>query len=560
MPSIHHLSPELVAKIAAGEVIERPAYGVKELIENAIDAQASEIHIYLEEAGLKKIQVTDNGVGMDEKDLVQSYLPHTTSKITKEDDLVGIQSFGFRGEALSSLAAVSTLTIKSRTKKKALGYEIQIDRGSVVSSHPVGMPQGTTIIADNLFTAIPARKKFLKSTQTELRHTIDIVTHFSAAYPSIHFTLQHNKKILLDTPKTKNTIERLHVLMGENLDMFLPVKKEESYVKITGFLAKPQRTSTTQSKQFLFINNRKVSDKLLSLAVKEAFGTMLEPTAYPLFILFITVPFDMVDVNVHPRKEQVSFVNNQFIFQTVKEKIAEVLQENNITFQNLSWKRSGVGTTHSYAGKLLRKEVLEKAVLPVTDTTHLLQLHRMYIVVSTREGFLLVDQHAAHERILFEKLQKEFIQQKNKKPRFSLPKSIKLPLSPSELILLEEHTDLMRKVGFVFHVSQRQSPSITITEVPFLLHDRNPEKVLQEFLVDIADEKPLREVDRVSEEMLAFLACRSAVKAGDTLTENHMKEIVTQLEVTAHNATCPHGRPTTIQFLQMEIDTLFKRR
>lgn len=562
MSKIHQLSPHIVAKIAAGEVIERPSFAVKELIENAIDAHASEITIYLEDAGLKKIQIVDNGEGMLEEDLKESYKPHTTSKITDEDNLIGIKSFGFRGEALASLATVSDLTIRSRTKTTSTGNEITIAHGKLSDIHPVGMPEGTTVIAEHLFATIPARKKFLKSPLTELRHTIDGITRFAAMYPTIHFRLVHNKKIVFDTPATNDHNERLQLLLGENFSLFLPVKKEESYVTLSGFIAKPQLTSSTQSKQFLFINKRTVTDKLLSLAVREAYGTMLEPTAYPPFILFIDVPYEMVDVNVHPRKEQVSFVNNTFIFQVVKEKIMEVLEENNITFQNLSWKRSGVGTTNSYAAKILREEVLDKEILSVDKQITLIQLNKLYILVPQKNGFFLVDQHAAHERILFEKLQTQFIKHKKKQKSMQLSEPVVLHLSPAEKILLQEHKKLLIDLGFKIQDSKKGAGRLgdpIITHVPFLFQDRDPQTLVISLLEERAQGKPLADVDTVSEEMMAFLACRTAVKAGDSLEKKQMKEILKKLEETPHNTTCPHGRPTRVFIASEYVNKLFKR-
>ncbi len=553
MATIYQLPPDIIAKIAAGEVIERPAYAVKELIENAIDAGASEIKIYIENAGLTKIQVVDNGEGMEKKDLLQSYQPHTTSKITKHDTLIGIKSMGFRGEALASLAAVSRLSIKSRIKGHPTGYEIQIQDGKLLKENPIGMSQGTIVTSENLFATIPARKKFLKSTQTELRHSLDMVNHFAVAYPSIHFVLQHNKRVLLDFPTAKNSTERISDILGhENFTLFLPVKRTDSHIQLTGFIAKPQFFSSTPSKQILFINQRKVTDKLIALAVKESFGTMLEPTSYPQFVLFLTMPFEMVDVNVHPRKEQVSLINQKNIFQFVKETISEVLQENNLTFQNLSWKRKGVGMTNSFAGKLLRKNVLEKNSLEIDKQTSFTQLHRLYIVVETKNGMILFDQHGAHERILFEKLKQEFMKQQKKGTKMKLPKPITMKLTKTQSLLLKEHQSLFTSFGFQWKAQQ-------LIAVPTLFQDRNPKELLVQLLEDLEEDKVMKNVDGISEEMLAFLACRAAVKAGDILEESQMKKIAEELEITPNNATCPHGRPTKVFFEKEYIDSLFRR-
>lgn len=557
MGKIHHLSPDIIAKIAAGEVIERPAFAVKELIENALDAQATTIAISVENAGLRKIQIIDNGEGMDKIDLEACWKPHTTSKLAEKDSLIGIKSFGFRGEALASLAAVSTLTIKSRTKDEKVGNQIVIKEGKKVHSIPTGMPEGTTIIAENLFSQIPARKKFLKSNQTELRHIVDVFNHFAIAYPHIHFSLYHNNRLLLEFHANETIQKRIQAIVGQqNFSLFLPVKNIDSYISITGFVAKPQINLSSQSKQILFVNKRKVTDKLISLAVKEAFGTMLEATTYPLFVLFLDFPYEMVDVNVHPRKEQVVFLNNRIIFQKVKETITQVLQENNITFQNLSWKRRGVGTTHSFAGKLLKKKVLEKE-LQTKPNSCPIQINNLYILNETKSGIIFTDQHAAHERILFEKLSKEFINQKRKHQSFQLKNPIVLHLSLSEKIIFEEHRILFKKLGFV--ITQTENNAAVITHTPFLFQDRDPEALIKQFLENVEEEIPLKQMDKISEEMIAFLACRAAVKAGDTLDEEKMRNILLELENTPNKATCPHGRPTSIFTSFDQLDNFFKR-
>lgn len=553
MSSIHKLSPETIAKISAGEVIERPVFAVKELIENAIDAASSDIVITIEKAGLVKIQVQDNGIGMARDDLLLSFLPHTTSKLPDEN-LHTIGTLGFRGEALASLASVSRLTIKSRTKKEAIGHMIEIAFGKLQKEKPIGMPIGTIVTAENLFGNLPARKKFLKSPPTELRHIIELVDSFALAYPKIAFTLFHNKKKLMHVGRAATIEERIQEILGNNFSLLLPLQKEYSFGTIAGFVAKPQLHSSTSAKQFLFVNNRSVSDKLISAAVKESFGTMLESNDFPVFILFFTMPFAYVDVNVHPRKEQVSFGNAQAIFQAVKESITETLQENNITFQNLSWMRKGVGTTNSFAGKLLRRIVLDKELS--VQSSFFVQYNKTYILAATDTGILLVDQHGAHERILFEKLKKEFAKQNKKQKSFVLQEPVVLSLTPSEQILLTQHTKMLKKLGYAFVTKKTQS---ILTNVPYLLQDRNPQELLDALLTTLQQEKNIPSIDTTSEEMLAFLACRRAVKAGDTLTSEKMKDIVQTLQSTRENATCPHGRPTSFLFPMEYINSLFKR-
>jgi len=560
MAKIHQLSPEMVAKIAAGEVIERPAYALKELIENAIDAHADEISIIIENAGLKKIQITDNGEGMAEDDIAVCWKPHTTSKVTDEDTLIGIKTFGFRGEALASLASVSHLTIKSRTSNARIGTQIELENNKLVHSSPVGMPQGTVITAENLFSTIPARKKFLKSPQTELRHILGIINSYALSCSHIRFTLLHNKKLILDFPKSQTVHERLsHVVGNKNIDFLLPLKFETSYVSLKGYVAKPQLYTSSMSKQFIFVSQRKVTDRIISQAVKEAYGTMLEATALPIFVIFLSIPFERVDVNVHPRKDQVSFIDKQTIFHAVKEAVAFTLQENNITFKNLSWKRQGVGTTNTYAANILRKSVLEKDDFKQVKSEQVTQLHNLYILYETKNGIVYIDQHGAHERILFEKLSKEFLNQRKKEKPYQLPDPIVFYLSATEHLLLNEHIKLFKKLGLLFTSFPGENRKKVLTHIPSIFQGRDLEELIKQIFESLEQEIPLKDMDKISEEMLALMACRAAVKSGDTLTRDEMERIIHELEKTPNNTTCPHGRPTHIFTSFEEINKQFKR-
>lgn len=550
---IHKLSSLLISKIAAGEVIERPSFAIKELIENSIDAKATAIKIYIEESGLRKIQVVDNGEGMSEEDVREAWKPHTTSKIDEESELYSIKSFGFRGEALSSLAAISTLTVQSRREEDATGFAVVVKEGKLVKASVIGMPIGTIVTAQDLFASIPARKKFLNSPQAELRQMLDVVNNFAIAHPSVHFTFLHGKRVLLDYPPTKDVAERVEQFLGNAVSsFFIPVKKENSYVKIRGFIAKPQMHAGNQNKQYIFVNSRKVNNKIISTAAKEAYGTMLESATYPIFVLFLSLPFEMVDINVHPRKEQVAFLNNEFMFQTVKEVVVEVLAENNITFQNLSWKKMGAGMTKSFAATILKENVLDKESFGEERHTKLIQLDKVYIIFADKGGLVLYDQHAVHERILFEKLRDEFLKQRESLELYELPMPVSLGLTTRESILFKEHKRLLEKVGFMFKRKE-------VVKMPFIFKDRNPKGLIMKVLEDIEANLGVLSIDKVTEEMIAFLACRAAVKAGDVLTEEQMKKLIMDLGKTANNTTCPHGRPTRVFMSLDQLNAMFKR-
>lgn len=553
MQTIHTLSPILISKIAAGEVIERPEFAIKELIENALDANATKIAVQLEDSGLSLLQVTDNGVGMSMEDIRVCYKAHTTSKISHEDQLQSIASFGFRGEALSSLGSVSMLTIQSRQSGSKTGHEISVSDGKITHESEIGMPVGTIVKAVSLFGNIPARKKFMKSVQTELRHCVKIVEHYALAHPHVQFTLSHGKKILAFFPPAEKNLERIEQVMGSDVSsFFIPLEGSDHYLKIRGYIAKPQMHTRTQQKQYLFVNSRCVTDKLLSTAVKESFGTMLESNTFPVFVLFITVPYELVDVNVHPRKEQVHFADGTFIFSVIKKLVSDTLSKYNLTYEPLLWNKTGAGAASGFAGNLLRESVLESQKYTTDSIQSVWQFHTLYIVVTTKQSIRIYDQHAAHERILYEKLKNEFLKQKEKRTMYELQKPIVLRLTRTEYIAFQEYNFFFTDMGFKFQ-------DMTVTHVPLLFQDRDPKILIQLILEKLEETHHAPTIDAISEEMLAFLACRAAVMAGDVLSQETMKKIITELETTPNNATCPHGRPTQISVHIDELNGVFKR-
>ncbi|HSW87833.1 MAG TPA: DNA mismatch repair endonuclease MutL [Candidatus Saccharimonadales bacterium] len=561
MRTIHQLPQQVISKIAAGEVIERPAYAVKELVENAIDAKADYITIHIEEAGLKKISVTDNGIGMTKEDLIECFKPHTTSKISSEEELIGVTSLGFRGEALSSISAISNLTIKSKTKAASEGTEVGIKNGVVEKVSPVGIPIGTTMHVEQLFHTVPVRKKFLKTQATEFRHIVEIVTQYALAFPKIRFFLTHNKKIILDLSKNQTLTDRMKLLLGKDIfEQLIPIAAKDSYLTIQGYLSKPQLTTTTISKQFIFVNNRRVHDKFISAAVKEAYGNLLEQHSYPLFVLFLTIPFERVDVNVHPRKDQVNFVNRKALIDQIQAEIRETLEKQNITFHKPVFFSPRSGSTNSFAGKLLKDSVTPwgRKSDKINNNAPIEQLHNLYLVTQSTHGMIMIDQHAAHERILFEQFSKEFKEKKQLFSIYTLPKPETIELSITDKELLLEHTEIFTQLGFT--IDTFQGNTLLISTIPNFLKDREIKEYIRELLDTFSEEKNVTEIDNQTKKMIAYLACRNAVKAGDKLTRQEMKDLVKKLEETKNNETCPHGRPTKIIVSLQDLHKLFKRK
>ncbi len=565
MSKIHLLSHETISKIAAGEVIERPAFAIKELVENAIDAHASFIEVHVEESGLKKIIVTDNGTGMSKEDLELCFLPHTTSKLSNDADLIGVRTLGFRGEALSSIAAISHMTIQSREQNSDIGYKIIISRGEELEVVPIGTPFGTRVSVNDLFYSVPARKKFLKSGKTELRLLSNIILQFALCYPSIHFVFSHNKKLIFDLPPKKSNEERISFLLGNDfISQMMDFKKEENYIQLHGYIGHPQQASKVNNKQYLFVNNRLVSDKLISLAIKEAFGSLLPSSMTPTYLLFINIPPETIDVNVHPRKEQIAFINNSLVFETVKNAVTETLNHNNINFRLSKFKDDNsvkTGETTSFTGLILKQHVL----VPEKNSSELfaqhfspIQIELTYILSITPGNITLIDQHAAHERILYEKFLKEFLTEKTKSDLHILSESLTVDLSLDEKMLLDEYEELLLKTGFIFESVNKTT--IIIKKIPSVFKGRNIKKIINDILLDLSHEKKVSPVDRATERLIAFLACRAAVKSGDRLDENTMKHILDELSQTKNSSTCPHGRPTTLHISYEELAKFFRRK
>ncbi|HVA96915.1 MAG TPA: DNA mismatch repair endonuclease MutL [Candidatus Acidoferrales bacterium] len=563
MNKIHQLPHDVVAKIAAGEVIERPVFAVKELVDNALDAGADAIDIHIEESGLKRIAVIDNGEGMSAADLQESFKSHTTSKLSQVDELSHIRTLGFRGEALSSIASVGRVTINSREKSTSSGTSIFLKNGKPEKISPIGMPAGTSVTIDYLFHDLPARKKFLKSPRTEFRHIIDLITSYALSYPQVHFVLTHNHKSILDLPKTDDTLQRIEKLLGKDIvSTLIPVFFQDSYITVSGFLAKPTVTTQTPSKQFLFINNRLISDKGISLSVKSAYGTLVAHNVYPICLLFFTLPYEMIDVNVHPRKEYVRFSDQTLFFDAITRAVKQTLTRYDLTPDMSSpslFLHDSTGSTQSYAGRLLKEKKLPWTLSTALATDHveILQMHQLYLLAVTDNGFLLIDQHAAHERILYEQLLREFVQEKKKHVVFHFSKPSVFDLSLSETELLLEHIAVLQDLGW--EIEQFKDNSFVLRSLPVLFQDRDYVSLLKEILEDLKTDHKPQEFDTLTKRMIAYLACRSAIKAGDTVTKKQAKELVEQLEKTPNNASCPHGRPTRVAVDVDQINRLFRR-
>lgn len=574
---IHKLSPTLITQIAAGQVIERPSYAVKELVENALDAGATQIRIDIEDHGLHLIRVTDNGQGMSKEDLRECYKHYTTSKIQSTQELTHISSFGFRGEALASIAALSTLTIQSREKDTAQGIQIQLNAGEIEHMSATGMPEGTIVTVENLFATVPVRKKFLKKPATELRHTVEVMSTYALAFPQVGFLLTHNARTILQVPPQQEQ-QRIAQVLGERMvNFFLPLRNEEGsstspYSTIRGYISHPQAAGSRSVPQYIFVNQRPVVHPGISVAIKAAYGTLLEPRAIPPFILFFSLPFEMIDVNVHPRKEQISLHNSQQLIDDLTTYIRDTLQKHNLTFADVRWYgkkderpepffMAREGGTRTYAGKTLKKtvqpwEVCKDRKKDKTGVLSVLQVHDTFLIAQTEQGILMIDQHAAHERILYEQFRAAY--QERKGESYQLTQPVLCTLSPVEAARIREHEEVLASLGFCIE-EFGEVHIFKISAVPTLLQDKQPDALLQDVLNDLGEDENPPTLDARTHRMLSYLACRSAIKAGDPLTEQEARALIAKLRDIESRYTCPHGRPVQVEISLQQLYRMFRR-
>jgi DNA mismatch repair protein MutL len=582
MPIIRPLPPSVISAIAAGEIVERPAVIVKELVENAVDAGATQVSIKIVEGGKEKILVSDNGRGMDEEDLHLSVQRHTTSKIFTSEDLQQLHTFGFRGEALASISAVSKMTIRSRAAATENGYQLVIDHGHVQSEKPVGMPVGTMIIIEELFRDLPARKKFLKQPATELRLITQIITQLALAHPELGIFFTHNHQVIYSLPQTQTFGERILTVFGSEMTRsFLPLQahnqsQQNSPIAISGALGIPQIGRRSRAHQYLFVNQRPITDQLISKTVKDAYGSLLAGKIEPAFILSITLPPHSVDVNIHPRKEIVRFLETDQLLEQLQTLIKATLTTTDLTYTytgqpdsplwvlkdsgNSSEEIQATDRTASASTHSVLKKLVDLWLLDEKTGENILQIDKTYLCAPTKNGFLLIDQHAAHERILFEQLKEKLnsseVFSATGTTRISPPQIIEMSLNDTQI--LSSQLEVLTQIGL--EIEKFGRTSFKISQVPQLLADHDLRQILQDFVDDFEAGKSATGIDQATERTLTYLACRSAVKAGDYLTPQQRRELLSKLSETPNQATCPHGRPTTITYSQLDLEKMFHRR
>jgi DNA mismatch repair protein MutL len=572
--SINILPDEVASQIAAGEVVERPASVVKELIENALDADADQITILVKEAGKRLIEIVDNGSGISSDQLELAVHRHATSKLSQADDLFRVSTLGFRGEALASIGSVSHLTLSSRIAAEDLGGSIRVEGGEIVEVEELGVPPGTSVRVEHLFYNVPARLKFLKTDRTEKRHINTIVSHYSLANPAVRFKLFQNDELIFQTSGSGDLQEAMAAVHGIKIaKQMLQVIYEDDHLRLSGLISPPGLTRSNRGEMLYFVNQRPVKDPALSKAVTQAYHTLIMKGRYPITVLFLELPPEKVDVNVHPTKAEVRFEDKGEVFRAVGRGVRRALlahtpvpEVSNLRGVNLwggpppdnSSIQRGVDPAWSMLDE--RDQALpfshpkESGQIPAALGTPILrligQVAATYLIAEGPDGLYLIDQHAAHERILFEKM---IADRKGHLPSQALLDSVVVEFSPASADLLKESLPLLTSLGF--EVEEFGPGSFVIRAVPGLVGEASPETILRAAVEDLeVDETPLE--GKIEEKIIARICKRAAVKAGQVLSKNEGEQLLLDLESCQSPRTCPHGRPTMIH---LSVDLLERK-
>jgi len=573
MKKIHLLPEEVAQKIAAGEVIERPVSVVKELVENSIDAGATEVRVELLDGGKRLIKVQDDGSGMDREDAALCFRRHSTSKLATEEDLERIATLGFRGEALASIAAVSRLTLRTQDGAEDRGTMIEREGERLVAVTDIAFPRGTSVEIRDLFFNLPARQKFLRSGPSEFGPVAKYVTQAALAAPGVRFTLIHGAREVIACPPVMTLRERVFQIFGKKMvDGLMDVAAEEGGGRIEGLASRPLAGRPDKTVQHFFVNGRPVKDRILMAALNQAYAGILERGRSPEAFLFVSLPYADVDVNVHPAKAEVRFKDTQLVFRMVLRAVGEgaarghTIKEvlpaagdkgpaGRIAEEGVAWVSPGLGLAPVVVDRLAPgadRTAASPDARAAKGPAVLGQYENMYIVAAGEDGLLVIDQHNAHERVLFEKYRE--IDRERIWPRKMLLIPPILELSPSAVVSLETNAALFEDLGF--RVEAMGGRSYALKEYPDLF---KPEQAADIFL-GLLEEAGQKTAEDRREHMLATLACKTAVKAGEPLNREKMGYLVEELFKTAQPALCPHGRPVVVRIDKSLIDKGLRRR
>lgn len=601
---IRRLSEEIVKRIAAGEVVERPASVVKELVENALDAQAQRIEVEIKGAGRLLIRVTDDGEGMDKEDLGLAAQRHTTSKIETTEDIDHITTLGFRGEALYSIAAVSRLEITSRTHSNPIGYRLLAEGGKVLECSEAGAPAGTQMQVQDLFWNTPARLKFLKSPNTEINHIFETMALYSLVRPDVGFRLKDGDKILLDVDASGDLLKRIQSLYQGLGQKWIPIHSVREGMTVTGYLGHPEMSRANRSFQFFFVNRRPVKAPALSYAIEASFHSLVPESRHPIAFVMMDMDPESMDINVHPAKKEIRFHRTQWVQDQLREAIRQslssfysatapsenILKSSSVAYPEISERVSQVkesiqtyfknqGRSHSFSAQGKRPLSFESLApmenfIPSSERVHskipqpsfenpehyfkaLGCFDHLYWVIQLKDGLALMDQHAAHERVLYEKYLRAWKEKRIEVQSLLLP--VGLDLVKEDQAAVKEHESILKDLGFA--IEEFGPSSILISQVPAYCQTHQ----LKEMILDIFDDlKTLRKTTAFTEieleEKIILRACKSAVKAHDAMKLEEIERLIEELFQSELPYTCPHGRPTLIKFTGTDLAKMFKRK
>jgi len=582
MPKIQVLPASIAQTIAAGEVVERPASVLKELVENAIDAGSTEIIVELRKGGLELIRVQDNGEGIEADDLPLALQRYATSKLTRPEDLYAIRTMGFRGEALPSIASVSRMTVKTRIPSSLVGTKIICEAGEVGHLGEAGCPGGTDVEVRDLFYNIPVKRKFLKSIQTELRHCLSHFLRLSLSHPCITFKFIHDGKMLYELVKTESPLVRIEAVLGRDVyDHLQPFAFEEGEIKISGYGSLPTYSRGNGNGIYIYVNRRFIKDRLIYRAILEAYRHLIPAGQFPIVILFITLPPSLVDVNVHPTKAEVKFRDQERIFKAVLRALR--LSHDEKTSSVKTWTREGRGREapfmtgdvslplqrsypastpmRSWQGSepspMVREEASREWKAEGKSPLRLLgQVRGTYLVWEGEEGILFIDQHACHERILFERLKKEYDGGSIPVTRFLFP--VPLELSAGESLTLMSYVGAFHSLGFeIDPIGER---TFVLRSVPALLDEREAPREVREILDELILDEREPERPKPIDRLLISLACHCAIRANRLLSKEEMIGLLEDFSSFPLSSTCPHGRPIVYSLPVTELAKQFKRK
>lgn len=592
---------QLINQIAAGEVVERPSSVVKELVENSFDAGASSISIEIEQGGTRRIRIRDNGCGIVKEDLPLALSRHATSKIASFDDLEKVATMGFRGEALPSISSVSRLTLISRIADADCAWRVDADGTEKdFDPKPDPHPQGTTVDIRDLFYNTPARRKFLKSEKTEFDHIHTLIQRMALSRFDIEFSLSHNQKEIFrlrQAERESDQVERLAGILGSAfLDNAITVDVASSGLQLTGWVGLPTFSRSQQDMQFFYVNGRLVRDKLIVHAVRQAFQDVLFHGRHPVFVLYLTLDSALVDVNAHPAKLEVRFregrLVHDFLFSALHRAIAQVrpshqiinpvaeipqpeemvVKNDSVTSKKIVYptyqaSQSSipyqVEETLKAFGKLYSTSTPETAIPAQHDQDQdfpplgyaIAHLHNIYILSETRNGIILVDAHAAHERIIYERLKQQSQQGKIASQPLLLP--IKINVSPAEADLCEQLNETMSEMGF--DLSRSGPETIVLRSVPVLIGSKDVETLIRDMIADLNQHGMSQRLEERGNRLLATVACHSAVRAHRRLSIDEMNALLRDMEKTDRSGQCNHGRPTWVELSTRDLDKFFLR-